>query len=485
VAKLNPTGTAVFYGTYLGGSNEEFASDVAVDLAGTAYVTGQTGSDDFPNVAPSPDPTVKGRPFQLVRRGAADAFVARIDPGASAASSLLFSSFLGGTASDTGNAIAVDADGHAWVTGSTDSTNFPLVNPLHGDRPGTDAFVTKVSPLLAGQAGLLYSTYFGGSGNDVGTGIAVDAARLAYITGTTGSSDLPLRFPGQATRQGIDAFVASLASGPEVGIKNLLYSTFVGGSSADAGLALALDAASNPWITGRTTSLNIAGIPPRPTIRGGTATDAFVARVVRHVAVDPRNGAVSIVHGVDFGTYLAGSEDDQGNGIAVAGDGSVSVVGVTASVNFPTLHPLSSGFGGGLRDAFVAKIAAAGGGFSGSWKRVAQRCRTAGEAGCVVRGVLRVHNPGSETAATSIIRVFLSADEQLDDGDRIVTDVVLRPVRAGRTRSTTVRAELAESASGQFLIAVLDAANTVPEVDESNNVIVSAVISQASSQPRD
>src|SRR5262249_26360775 len=81
VVKLNPSGSALLYGTSLGGSHEEFATDIAVDIAGTAYVTGQTGSDDFPNGAPSPDPTVKGRPFQISRAGAGDAFVARLDPG--------------------------------------------------------------------------------------------------------------------------------------------------------------------------------------------------------------------------------------------------------------------------------------------------------------------------------------------------------------------------------------------------------------------
>src|SRR5262249_40152682 len=140
VAKLNASGSAVLYATYLGGSNEEFASDIAIDVTGTAYVTGQTGSDDFPNVAPSPDPTVKGHPFQLVRAGAGDAFVARLHPPADAAHSLLYSTFLGGNGSDTGTAIAVDLDGHAWVTGATDSTNFPTVNPLQSHLAGFDPF---------------------------------------------------------------------------------------------------------------------------------------------------------------------------------------------------------------------------------------------------------------------------------------------------------------------------------------------------------
>jgi len=497
VAKLNASGSALLYATYLGGSNEEFASDIAVDVTGTAYVTGQTGSDDFPNVAPSPDPTVKGLPFQLVRAGAGDAFVARLDPAADAAHSLLYSTFLGGSGSDTGTAITVDLDGHVWVTGATDSANFPTVNPLQSHLPGfdpfhpfdpnvsnIDAFVTKISPLLAGQAGLLYSTYFGGRSIDVGNGIAVDASRRAYITGVTTSGDLPLAHANDTTRQGSEAFVASIGTGAAGG-KNLLFSTYVGGSGADVGQAIALDAGNNAWITGRTTSLDIPGIQPRPAVPGGTASDAFVARIVPRVAVDPRTGAVTILHGVDFGTYLAGSDDEQGNGIAVASDGSVSVIGSTASSNFPTLDPLPLGFAGGQKDAFVVKISPTGAGLSGVWKRVTQQCEHRDERGCEVHGVLDVHNPGTQTAAASVIRFFLSADDTLDERDRLLKEAVLRPLRAGRTRSKTVRVRLDASVGGQFLIAVLDATNIVPEANESNNVVVSPAISREPSNDRE
>jgi hypothetical protein len=138
------------------------------------------------------------------------------------------------------------------------------------------------------------------------------------------------------------------------------------------------------------------------------------------------------------------------------------VIGSTASSDFPTVNPLQPAFAGGENDAFVVKISATGAGLSGSWQRVAQHCRHDDERGCIVQGVLGVHNPGTQTAATSFIRVFLSADEALDEGDQLVKEAVLRPLRAGRTRTKTVRVELDATAAGQFLIAVLDADGTVP-----------------------
>src|SRR2546426_8235950 len=212
VMKLNATGTAIMYATYLGGSSNDGGNGIAVDAAGNAYVTGFTDSTNFPTA----------NPVQAANGGGDDAFVTK--PGTSGG--LGDSTYLGGSSNDEGRGIAVDAAGNAYVAGSNGSTNFPTASPLQAANGGSsDAFVTKLN--AAGSA-LLYSTYLGGSASDSGQGIAVDAAGNAYVTGSTSSTNFPTQNPTQATNgTGSDAFIAELnASG-----SSLLYSTFLGGSS--------------------------------------------------------------------------------------------------------------------------------------------------------------------------------------------------------------------------------------------------------------
>src|SRR5262249_7592988 len=190
---------------------------------------------------------------------------------------LLFATYLGGIGLDEGRGIALDSNDNVYVAGVTSSFDFPTTaNAPQPDHAGgtdvefpTDAFVAKLN---ASGSALLYATYLGGSNEEFANDIAVDASRLAYITGVTTSGDLPLVHASDTTRQGSEAFVASIGTGA-AGAKNLLYSTYVGGSGADAGLAIALDAGNNPWITGRTTSLDIPHCArnierPRLTLRG-------------------------------------------------------------------------------------------------------------------------------------------------------------------------------------------------------------------------
>ena len=166
VTKLNAAGSALVYSTYLGGNSEDFAIGIAVDSGGNAYVTGLTQSTNFPTA----------NPLQASNNGgpvgsAYDAFITKLNADGSA---LVYSTYLGGSAFDFCYRIAVDAAGNAYVTGLTNSTNFPLANPLQPANAGSsDAFVTKLN--AAGSA-LIYSTYLGGGGSDVGRGIAVDAA---------------------------------------------------------------------------------------------------------------------------------------------------------------------------------------------------------------------------------------------------------------------------------------------------------------------
>lgn len=198
VTKLNSAGNAVVYSTYLGGSAPFSADDgrgIAVDPSGAAYVVGYTGSTDFP--------TLNG--YQTTfGGGSADAFVAKLDATGSA---LLYATYLGGNNSDIGAGIALDAAGSVYVAGRATSVNFPTVDPLQGYRL-FDSFVAKLDTAASGSASLVYSSFFGGSGEDIITALAVDSSGDVYVTGTTHSLDLPTVNPIQATSVSGDAFVS-------------------------------------------------------------------------------------------------------------------------------------------------------------------------------------------------------------------------------------------------------------------------------------
>jgi hypothetical protein len=178
VAKLNPSGSALVYATFLGGSGYDAGQGIAVDGAGNAYVTGFTVSTDFPTANALQSrcnncSLAGGVPGQGV---SSDAFVTKLNP---AGSTLVYSTYLGGSGADTGSSIAVDPPGNAYVTGYTASKDFPTMNPLQANNAGGyDAFVTK---LKADGSTLVYSTYLGGSDNDLGFAIAVDPAGSATV----------------------------------------------------------------------------------------------------------------------------------------------------------------------------------------------------------------------------------------------------------------------------------------------------------------
>jgi hypothetical protein len=267
VSKVNPSGTALLYSGFLGGSGTDSARAIAVDTAGNAYITGSTNSTEatFP-VTIGPD---------LTHNGAFDAFVVKVN---STGSALLYSGYIGGSASEAGWGIAVDPVGNAYVTGYTSSTQaaFPVVSgPILTYLGGsTDAFVTKVNP---GGVTLLYSGFVGGSAADVARSIAVDAAGNAYIAGYTSSTNFPVLHGPQLTYSGSqDAMFAKInATGTA-----LVYSGFIGGSALDDGTDVAVDAAGNAYLSGFTGSTQ-ATFPvttgPDLTFNGGA--DAFVAKL--------------------------------------------------------------------------------------------------------------------------------------------------------------------------------------------------------------
>ena len=327
VTKLNPTGSALLYSTYLGGSGDDLARGIAVDSAGNAYLTGFTASTNFPTASP----------LQAgFAGGVRDAFVAKLNPTGSA---LLYSTYLGGSSNDEGDGITVDSAGNAYLTGSTSSTNFPTVSPLQASFGGGlyDAFVAKLNP--AGSA-MFYSTYLGGSGDDGRSDIAVDSAGNAYLTGYTDSTDFPTASPLQAGLGGAwDAFVAKLNPAGSA----LLYSTYLGGSSYDDGRDIAVDSAGNVYLTGETWSTDYPTVNALQAGFGGGQRDAFVAKL---------NSAGSAFL---YSTYLGGSGNDEGWGIAVDSAGNAYLTGNTFSTNFPTASPLQAS-SGGSEDAFVTKL---------------------------------------------------------------------------------------------------------------------------------
>ncbi len=313
------------YSTYLGGSGTDAAYGIAVDPSGNAYVAGLTFSTNFPT----------SNAFQSSYGGGTyDGFVTKLSADGS---TLLYSTYLGGSGEDIAYAIAVDSSGDAYVTGGTKSTNFPTTsNAFQGSLAGTvNVFVTK---LAADGSSLVYSTYLGGNGKDSGNGIAVDPSGNAYVTGYTGSTNFPTTpsaFQGSLPG-GQDPFVTKLSADGS----SLVYSTYLGGGFLDKGQAIAVDSSGNAYVTGATTSTDFPTTPSA--FQGSLGSSSLYSNAfVTKLAAD----GSSLV----YSTYLGGGGPDLGYGIAVDPSGDAYVTGSAESVNFPTtpnafqsrLHPLS------------------------------------------------------------------------------------------------------------------------------------------------
>jgi hypothetical protein len=341
------------YSTYLGGSDMDYANGIAVDSSGNAYVTGYTASTNFPLANPEQSSPGGGTCSDGVDTIACfDAFVTKLNP---AGTALVYSTYLGGSDEDYGTRIALDANGDAYVTGYTNSTDFPVQNALQSENAGGyDAFVTELS---ADGASLLYSTYWGGSLDDMGTGIAVDSSGNAYVSGYTASPDFPINPGALQTNYGggvHNGFVVKFNSGGA----QLGYSTFLGGSGDDYAYGVAVDSAGDAYVTGATYSTNFPTVNAfQPNYAGGlcgTAPstfpcyDAFVAKL------NPAGAALI------FSTYLGGTGSDYGYAIALDGSSNAYLTGYTTSTNFPTTPGAFQQIFGGSYDAFVAKLNGAG-----------------------------------------------------------------------------------------------------------------------------
>jgi hypothetical protein len=343
VAKVNAAGTALVYCGYIGGSADDGGYGIAVDGAGNAYVTGETSSGEatFP-VTVGPD---------LTHNGSRDAFVAKVN---AAGTALVYCGYIGGFDDERGYGIAVDGADNAYVTGGTSSpeATFPVtVGPdltQNGSWDSSDAFVAKVN--AAGTA-LVYCGYIGGSSDDFGTGIALDASGNAYVTGETTSNEAT--FPETVGPDLIynagygDAFVAKVNA---VGTA-LVYCGYIGGSSGEVGWGIAADGWGNAYVTGVTESTEATfPVTVGPDLTQNGSWDAFVAKV-------NAAGTALVYCG-----FIGGSSDDEGYGISLDGAGNAYVTGDAESTEatFPVTVGPDLTHNGGYADAFVAKVNASG-----------------------------------------------------------------------------------------------------------------------------
>jgi hypothetical protein len=332
VMKLAAATKSIVYLAYLGGSGEDRATGIAVDGDGYAFICGSTNSIDFPVV----------NAHQGNLNGSTNAFLAKLNP---LGNRLLFSTYFG-SGNTAANAIALDGSDNAYVAGQTDSTTLPTTTPFQAANGGAlDAFAAKFNS----SGTIQYSSYLGGSGNDVAYGVAVDATGDAYLTGSTTSTNFPVAGPFQATlRGGQDAFVTKINPAGSA----MVYSTYLGGSGGGIGQpeeanAIVVDSLGDAFVAGTTSSVDFPVVNAYQPYFAGWNSDAFVAEL------NPA-GAQLI-----FSTYLGGTDLDVVNAIELDSSGNIYVAGYTASIDFPTVQPIQAQ-SGGLYDTFVAELGPGG-----------------------------------------------------------------------------------------------------------------------------
>jgi hypothetical protein len=359
VTKINASGSALVYSTYIGGSSPDWGFDIIVDSSGNAYVTGQTSSTNFPTTTGAFQTTYGG--------GTKDAFVAKLNP---TGSSLIYSTYLGGSNNDVWFEIdiAVDNVGNAYVTGGTISPDFPTTAGAYQtiNKGNMDVYVTKLNTT---GSGLVYSTCLGGfNSSESGRGIVVDEDGNAYITGSVGQGSGTPDFPTTigayqpVIAGGDDAFVVKLnPTGSD-----LVYSTHLGSNGLDYGRSIAIDINGNAYITGWTNSLSFPTTSGAFQITYSGNYDVFVTKL-------NTSGAALI-----YSTYLGSTGDENGDSIVVDAFDNAYITGLTTSTDFPTANPFQASSGGGTcidftdpfgevhyrpcHDAFVTKLNTMGSG---------------------------------------------------------------------------------------------------------------------------
>ena len=334
VSKLNASGTALIYSTYIGGNAEDIAYSITLDASGNSYITGSTKSINYPITAGA---------FQSSNEFLWDIFVTKLNATGTA---LIYSTYIGGGGRDEGSSIAVDTSGNAYITGYTESSNYDITpgafqTTYAGSR---DVFISKLN---ATGTTLLYSTFIGGGNFEEGYSIALDALDNAYITGYTESSTYDIT-PGafQTIYEGNkDVFVSKLnATGTA-----LIYSTYIGGSSYDEGYSITLDASKNAYITGSTGSINYdITSGAYQTIKAGGVRDIFVTKL-------NATGTALL-----YSTFIGGSAGDYGYSITLDAMDNAYIAGTTISTNYPITSGAIQTAKEGSLDVFVSKLNATG-----------------------------------------------------------------------------------------------------------------------------
>ena len=345
VTKLSPSGSSFVYSLLLGGGDSDTILSMALDAEHRVYVTGFTCSLNFP-VKNAFQPVTNS---QNCADGGGDAFVTRIN---AAGTDLDYSTYLDGSFESIGGGIAVDSSFHAYVTGSTESSDFPttpgafqrtltakVIPSFPNDIHGSNAFVTKFS--ADGQS-LVYSTFLGGTVTDNATAIALDSSGRACVTGSTQSKDFPVTAGAfqKALRGATNAFVTKF----QINGSGLFYSTFLGGSGTDSGNSIAVDSLGRAYVAGGTTSTNFPVLNPIQAHLGGSQ-DAFVTKLS------------ATGNALFYSTYLGGAAADSANSIRLDNNANAYVGGITSSTNFPTTPGAFSRIKKQGSDGWVAKIA--------------------------------------------------------------------------------------------------------------------------------
>jgi hypothetical protein len=322
--KLTPNGKGLVFSSYLGGSESDECQRLVLDASGSLFLTGQTLSLDYPIL----------KAYQKTHKGQYDIFVSKFAPDGK---TLIYSTYLGGSGYEYGNALAIDGQGAAYIAGATEGEDFPIKNAFQPKKGGgpKDGFIAKLSS--AGDE-LVYSSYLGGSSEDVCYAVAVDSAGAAYLTGLTDGS-FPLKNAFQKIRKGSsDAFIAKVAPDDS----SLVYSTFLGGSGFDRGGGIAVDGAGKAYIAGYTGSRNFPLKNPYQSVLKGSY-DAFLS-------VFAPNGKSLVAS-----TYLGGSYREWCWETSLGADGTILITGTTNSLDFPTLKPYQKSLKNG-DDVFVLKF---------------------------------------------------------------------------------------------------------------------------------
>ena len=453
VAKIAAAGDTLIYSTVLAGSWSEEGTAVAVDGDGNAYVCGTTNSVDFPTTAGA----FQTQPTSThIGSGFPEAFVAKLDP----AGRLIYATYLGGSLYEEANSIAVDSTGDAYVAGFTTSPDFPLVNPVQLIQKNADVFLTKLNP--TGSA-LIYSTFFGGSQNETAFGVAVDAAGSAYVTGSTSSPDFPTTDgafqtscancsqQAQITRAFVSKFTPSGGS--------LAYSTYLGGSDGDSGLAIDVDSSGNCYVAGETSSANfpIANALQRahgdgPLFKstdGGASwsilSTGLSASLVRALVSDPLNSS-TVYAGTNRGVFKstdrgatwvpmnAGLITRDVSALAIDSlNSSFLLAGTIGGGVFRTVDGATTWTSTGLKDREIDSVAIRGGG----------------------RGTVYAGGTGPNEAQLGVYK-------SRDQGE--TWDFFLLPVDTGG-RGGTVKAVLPHPSGPSVLFAGASASNTGSEID--------------------